>query len=313
MSAQEYKNIIIAGPSGSLGGPLLQGLLSEPTFTVTGLVRASSKAIPQLRSLPNLRLITIDDNYPKEDLVKAFQGQDVVVSALTSTGALEEFRFIDASIEAGVKRFVASEYGLNYSYPKAQALNSVFADKGKVREYLRSKEETGLTWHSVNCGVWIAWGMQHKFFGLQPGEKKLIMWDDGKGLFSSTRMENTIKAVVNSLLLPPEKTANRPLYIHDFVATQAELLATIEKVSGEKWAVERVNTDAVIRDANQRLADGDTTALWDLINTGFASGRYGGNLTEWGPLDNELLDLQPANLEDVVREGLERFKSTGYL
>lgn len=79
------------------------------------------------------------------------------MSALTTLKASEQFRFIDAAVEAGVKRFVASEYGLNNANPKARALNSVFDDKGRVQEYLREKEREGLTWSSVSCGMWIAW------------------------------------------------------------------------------------------------------------------------------------------------------------
>ena len=155
--------------------------------------------------------------------------------------------------------------------------------------------------------------MQHRFLGLHPAEKKIIFWDDGKGLFSTTTMNNTIKAVVNSLLLPSERTANRSLFVQDFATSQAELLAAIEKICGEKWSVETVNSEAIVADARKRLADGDVSATYDLIQTGFVTGRYGGNLGNEGPLDNELLNLQPTNLEDVVREGLELFKRTGYV
>ncbi|KAI9659032.1 MAG: hypothetical protein M1821_001992 [Bathelium mastoideum] len=312
MVATEYKNIILAGPSGSLGAPLLQGLLSSLQFTVSALVRSSSTAIPYLRTLPNLYLITISDSYPYSDLVAAFQGQDVVVSALTTLVASDQVRFIDAAIEGGVKRFVASEYGLNNANPKAQGLNSVFGGKGKVQEYLRKKEREGLTWSSITCGMWISWSMQHKFLGLRPAEKHMIFWDDGKGLFSATTLDNTVRAVINSLLLPSERTANRSLFIQDFATSQAELLAAIEKISGEKWSVETVDSEAIIHDANKRLAEGDKSATWVLIETGFVTGRYGGNLAEEGPIENELLDLQPVSLEDVVREGLETFKRTGY-
>ncbi|KAL9069704.1 MAG: hypothetical protein Q9157_006075 [Trypethelium eluteriae] len=273
----------------------------------------SSAAIPYLRTIPDLRLITISDSYPHSDLVAAFQGQDAVVSALTTLGVSEQFRFIDAAIEVGVKRFVASEYGLNNANPEARGLCSVFDDKGRIREYLREKEKLGLTWSSVSCGMWIAWAMQHKFLGVRSAEKKMIFWDDGKGLFSATTMDNTIKAVLNSLILPSEKTANRSIFIQDFTTSQAELLATIEKVSGEKWDVEARESEAIISDARKRVANGDSSANFNLIETGFVTGRYGGNLAEEGPLDNELLDLQPANLEDVVRQGLETFERTGYV
>ncbi len=92
---------------------------------------------------------------PYEKILEAFRGQDAVVNATTST--LEQFRFIDAAIEAGVKRYVPSEYGLNNSRPEARQLSTVFDNKGKIREYLKSKESTGLTWNSIGCGMWLGW------------------------------------------------------------------------------------------------------------------------------------------------------------
>lgn len=29
--------------------------------------------------------------------------------------------------------------------------------KGKVQDYLKSKESTGLTWNAIGCGMWIDW------------------------------------------------------------------------------------------------------------------------------------------------------------
>lgn len=82
------------------------------------------------------------------------------MNAITSTQVEEQFRFIDAAIEAGIKRYVPSEYGLNNLRPEARALNAVFDGKGKVQEYLKSKESTGLTWHAIGCGMWIDWSVQ---------------------------------------------------------------------------------------------------------------------------------------------------------
>lgn len=104
-----------------------------------------------------MRVITVPDDYPEADLIAAFQGQDVVVNALTSTSVAEQYRFIDAAVVAGIKRFVPSEYGLDNLNPKAQELSSVFRDKGGVRRYLHSKESTGLTWTAIACGMWIKW------------------------------------------------------------------------------------------------------------------------------------------------------------
>lgn len=142
------------------------------------------------------------------------------------------------------------------------------------------------------------------------------LMDGGKGLFSSTTMENTVKALVKSMSVPSEKTANRTLLIQDFTTSQSELLSTIERLSGEKWTVTDTPSKDIIRTARENLAESDDPfvaykndkanlpAAFKLIEVGFVSGTCGGNLPGEGPLDNELLGLVPRKLEDVVREAL---------
>jgi uncharacterized protein YbjT (DUF2867 family) len=157
MSTRGFKNALLTGPSGYLGSALLKSLLAQPKLSVTALARNSSTALESLRTTPNLRVITIDDSYPKEALVEAFRGQDVVLSGVGSLDIPEQYRMVDAAAEAGVKRFVPSEYGLNNANKKAQALTDVFGDKAKITDYIQTQEKQGLTWHSFAVGMWIAW------------------------------------------------------------------------------------------------------------------------------------------------------------
>lgn len=50
------------------------------------------------------------------------------MNCITSTEVNEQFKFVDAAVEAGVKRYVPSEYGLNNLRPEARALNAVFGE-----------------------------------------------------------------------------------------------------------------------------------------------------------------------------------------
>jgi hypothetical protein len=101
----------------------------------------------------------IDDALAHDDLVSAMRGADAVVSAVGSAGdivAVEE-KLIDAAVEAKVKRFLPSQYGLNNSHPAARALCPIFDAKGRVVEILKEKEHTGLTWTAVPTGLWLDW------------------------------------------------------------------------------------------------------------------------------------------------------------
>jgi nucleoside-diphosphate-sugar epimerase len=301
-----FRNIIVVGATGSIGSIVLQALLNEPSFTVTALQRASSKS-----KLPsNVRVITIDDSYPLDALVSAFTGQDAIVNCMTSLAVSDQLRFIDAAVTAKVVRYVASEYGLNNNRPEARALNSVFREKGEIQDYLRQQESKGLEWMSIACGMWLKWSATHDFLGMHLKEKRFVFWDDGEGWFSCTTEENTALALVRSLTRKWEETKNRIVWLSDFAITQKQLLEAIERLGGEKLNVERVNTDELIKEKQAAVAAGNQFATFDLIETGFVTGRFGGHLEKEGTIMNDLLELPKKSLDEVVRAALDAVKSS---
>ncbi|RAH47335.1 aromatic alcohol reductase [Aspergillus brunneoviolaceus CBS 621.78] len=309
MSEQGYKNIILVGGGGSLGSVLLKSLLSEPTFKVSVLTRESSKARASLPSTANI--ITIPDSYPQEDLIKAFQGQDAVVNAITSFSVAEQLKFIDAAITAGVKRFVPSEYGLDNNTPAAQELSPVFKDKGQVQAYLRSKEADGLTWTAIACGMWIGWSLRNNFLGLDYSNRTMTLTDDGTGKFSTTTLDNTA-LTLNRILLNPSSTANQIVFTSDFATSQKELVETIERLTGEQWQRKSINTKELIPTLKAAWEQGDAFAGYGLINIGFTQGEYSGHFEPVQPVRNKELGLPEKHLEEVVKEALAEVGHPGF-
>ncbi|KAK4032148.1 hypothetical protein C8A01DRAFT_50999 [Parachaetomium inaequale] len=262
-----FKNILLIGANGSIGSYILAALLAEPTFTITILKRASSKATPLP---PNTRSITVPDSYPTANLIAAFRGQDVVISCLTTLSTADQFRLIDAAIAAGVRRYVPSEYGLNNMRPDAQALNVVFRDKGAVQAYFREREDR-IEWMSVSCGMWIGWSMRNDFLGMHVPERRFDMWDKGVGRFSVSTEENTALAVVRGLVQIPGETRNRNVLVEEFVTTQGELLAEIERQMGERLVVEEVDSAERIPALQRDYERGFMSAAYGLIEAGFVT------------------------------------------
>ncbi|KAL2684485.1 hypothetical protein Neosp_005563 [[Neocosmospora] mangrovei] len=299
--ASPFKNILIIGATGSIGSVVLEALIKEPTFVVTALQRSSSKG-----NLPSgLKTITVDDSYPSEALVRAFSGQDAIINCMTSLAVGEQLRFIDAAVAAKVRRYVSSEYGLNNNKPEARALNSVFREKGEIQDYLRSKESTGLEWMAIACGMWLKWSAQHDFLGMHIKEKKFMVWDDGEGWFSTTTEENTALALVNALAKKWDETKNQVVWLSDFAITQNMLLEAIERISGQKYTTEKIDTLRFIEEKQAAVASGDAYAVYALIETGFVTGKFGGHLEKEGPIMNEILGLPKKSLDEVVRAALE--------
>ena len=96
-------------------------------------------------------------DYSEASLVDAFKGQDAVVSAVGDAGLAEEIKIIDASVKAGVKRFLPSEYGNNSQNAKATALIPVFGLKVQINEHLKAQESKGLTWTAILAGPLFDW------------------------------------------------------------------------------------------------------------------------------------------------------------
>ncbi|KAI8627076.1 NmrA-like family protein [Xylariaceae sp. FL1651] len=301
-----FTNILIIGATGSIGSVVLDAFQKDTSFNLTLLQRTSSKS----RLPSHLKVITIADSYPLEELTAAFKGQDVIVNCMTSLSSLEQFRMVDAAIAAGVQRYVPSEYGLNLSRPDAQALNSVFGGKGKIQQYLRAKADDGLIeWMSISCGMWLKWSMANEFLGMHVKEQRFVIWDDGNGYFSCSTEENTAAGLLQALKTP-EQTKNQSVFLSDFAITQEQLLDALERVQGVQYKVETVDSEKFIAEKQEAVRQGDEFATFALIETGFVTGRYGGHLEKEGTIMNDKLGLPKHTLDEVVAEAL---KSVGAL
>ncbi|KAL5333154.1 NAD(P)-binding protein [Aspergillus crustosus] len=309
MTSTSYKNIILVGAGGSLGSVLLDSLLSEPSFKITVLARESSKALSSIP--PSAKVIKISDSYPHEDLVAAFQGQDAIVNAITSFSVAEQLKFIDAGIEAGVKRYIPSEYGLDNNTPAARELSPVFGDKGLVQDYLREKEAAGLTWTAIACGMWIDWSLKNNFLGLNYADRTITLTNDGKGYFSTSTLNNTA-LTLNKVLLSPSSSANQIVFISDFATTQEELVQAFERLTGEKWTRKSIKTAETIPALQKAWDGGDVYAGYGLINIGFTEGSYSGHFEPAKKLRNGEFGLQKNELEGVVRGALQKIGHPGF-
>jgi hypothetical protein len=93
----------------------------------------------------------------EEDLEVAFQGQEVIISAVGATGFDQQKKFVDAALRAGVKRFIPSEFSANSQDEVVLQLLPLFAQKKELIEYLRSKETEGLTWTGIATSGLFDW------------------------------------------------------------------------------------------------------------------------------------------------------------
>jgi uncharacterized protein YbjT (DUF2867 family) len=132
---------------------------------LTVLSRSSSTAI-----FPALVKVIRVDYASVESLTAALHGQDAVISVAGNEGLPGQSVLVDASIAAGVKRFLPSEFGLDTGNSKTAAL-PVFGYKVATRKHIEEKVAAGgsITYTYVINGPFLDWGLERRF---------LLDWDE---------------------------------------------------------------------------------------------------------------------------------------
>jgi nucleoside-diphosphate-sugar epimerase len=313
------RNVLIAGATGSVGSPILDALLAESTFTVTILTRASSKA-----SFPKgIPVIRVSDAFTVSELTSAFQNQDAVVVALTTSSVTKDgrdglaFRLIDAAVAAGVKRFIPSEYGANNLDPRGRNLVPVYDIKGAMLEHLiaQSKASNGkLTWTSICCGSWLDWALDPaksgNFLGIDVKAKTATIYDSGNARFAVTTSVNTGLAVARALK-DADATANKQLFLADFITTTRQIIASLEKQTGERFSVVQKASGPEIKALRDKYDSGVFNAMFPILAMTFgADVDVGYDFEAEQEVWNSRLGLPKVELDQVVEEAIELANQT---
>ena len=91
------RNVIIIGAGGHLGPSILSAFRGDSRFNVSVLSRQSSTSkFPE-----DTKVHRVGDDYPDDEVLSAFKGQDAIVSTIATASAGQQIRFIDLAIKAG--------------------------------------------------------------------------------------------------------------------------------------------------------------------------------------------------------------------
>ncbi|KAJ4113868.1 hypothetical protein NW768_011398 [Fusarium equiseti] len=300
--ATVFKNIAIVGASGRVGAFITKALHQSNQFNLTVVTRVSSK----ITEYPSpINVIQVPDDYPYAEVVNAFRGNDAVILAVGFAGEHHLPSLARASIEAGVKRLIASGFGVDASNQAAAEVFPVAENKVAMIKDLRSLEQPGWSWTDVACGVFLDFCIEVGFFGINPATKKAEIWDDGNAKFTATTREAIGQAVVG-ILNHPEDTHNRTVFISSTELSLNEILAEEQRVTGEEgWEISPIKTEEEILRARQAamtatkfmprmMAVGRIGLAINLLD------RFGSNFKERGILENELLGVPQESLREIV-------------
>jgi hypothetical protein len=110
---------------------------------------------------------------------------------------------------------------------------------------------------------------------------------------------------VAAILKNPDKTANKYLSVASFNVSIRDVIATIEKLTGQKYEVGKASSTDLQKQGEEKLAKGDYSAFRELVTVWCYADEAGHALTAETSA-NELLGLEEESLEDTVRGWLKK-------
>jgi uncharacterized protein YbjT (DUF2867 family) len=150
----KIKKVVVAGAGGNLG-PHIVSALHQTGFKVSVLTRPTSTSKDRLPSY----VTAVPTDYTHSSLSAAFAGQDAIVSCVGVEGVPLQTTMIDVAEQAGVQRFIPSEFGWSRDRDILPELAARLKPKDEVFEYLveKCKTSTSLTWSAVATGPFLDW------------------------------------------------------------------------------------------------------------------------------------------------------------
>ncbi|KAL6352141.1 hypothetical protein LRP88_14584 [Fusarium phalaenopsidis] len=284
-----FQKITLIGKG--LFGSVVLSELASAGFEVALLSRSEKPD----EVLPHGVRRVVTDYSDVDSLAKVLSGQDAVVSTVAAEAALGQKLIIDAAIQAGVKRFIPSDFGSLTTNPAASHFPH-HVNFVEIQKYLKSKSDEieytifsigAFTEFLVNYGAVFDW----------PG-KTAEVWGDGTSPISTTSLGGAARAIVGALK-NPEPTKSKNLFIHEHVVTQAQLLSLAKKYSpGVEWTITTVEDPEAEFDRLEALANkqSEIPTIFALIKASLVSGKY---QAWYKNVDNDLAGVPVLTEEDL--------------
>ncbi|RKP05447.1 NmrA-like domain-containing protein, partial [Thamnocephalis sphaerospora] len=218
-------SVTVAGGSGKFGNKVVRALLADNSYQVSVLSRTGSKNenLDHLRE-QGARIVTVD--YSRhEDVVRALQGTEILISTLFHYAAIEfQPALFRAAKEAGVRRVVPSDFVSDHH----QMQSVIYRDPAATE---RAIAEAQLEYTRYHCGVFYRY-LTTPYIGVDIEKRKVSVVGKGDIRFSVADEDDFARFIAASIKDPRSK--NTKLGFESTSITFLELIAAIEKHIGAK-------------------------------------------------------------------------------
>lgn len=137
--------------------------------------------------------------------------------------------------------------------------------------------------------------------------KTATLVDGGKTRFTTSTVSQIGRAII-SVLKHPAETKNQLVCVESFTTTQAEVLAVLQKATGQDWKVRWESSEDLRLEGFKKVGEGDILGGLALVITALVLGREGleDHTSVKGGIWNKRLGLEAESVEDTVRAVLKQ-------
>ncbi|EXM17085.1 hypothetical protein RAB80_005542 [Fusarium oxysporum f. sp. vasinfectum] len=287
----------IAGITGKFGRLVASKLLQNPNINLRGYARDPSKVIPSIAESPRVKLFK-GEAFDDTSIKPFVTGTDVIICAYLGADDLMidgQKKLIDACDEAGVPRYVASDWALDYTKLK---LGELFPKDPMihVKAYLETKKTTK--------GVHILIGgfmdpILSPFFSVwDPQTQTLRYWGEGDEPFEGTSYENA--AEFTAAVVADKSAIGIKKYLGDRKSIK-EIAATFDKVYGVKPKLERLGSLEDLKTKMHVLREKNPTDVYSYMPLFFMYYWINGQTFVGPETDNEQYkEVKPETWEEYL-------------
>lgn len=241
------KTVTVFAATGFAGSACVEELLRQDVFDVQVLVRAgggqqerSSSGLLNAREAKQSRwddwrrrgvVIRSADVMDHAALIPALEGTDYLVSCVPLFATESQYPLIWAAKEAGVERFVPSEFGFIYDWEQFWPTGNAHRTAARQKAFIRRVIElAGLDFTIIPAGLWI------EYFMAEPVQ----VMGDGTQPFSWSCGPDVGRIIPHVLAHPASRNAVCPVAATAYCSWN-ELLDARERILGRKVARDYVS------------------------------------------------------------------------
>lgn len=308
--------ILIFGGTGAIGKHITEAIVStgaSPGHSITLFTSQATVSSPDKAALlsswkPRGLSVVTGDIHNTDDVSRAYDGVDVVVSCLGRNALADQIELLKLAEESpSVRWFFPSEYGTDIEYDASSRDEKPHQSKLKVRAFIRDNLKR------VQCTYLVTGPYIDMFLNLVPGveelggydtrSKRAVVVGSGNDPVGFTSMPDVGKLLV-AALRHPDEAKSKALKVQSFVTTPLDIVKEFETRSGDKWVVDHTSNQALRERETQLWDENDPRATAATLRRIWAEG---GTLYE--KTDNEKLGLVAKDMEtlgDVVGRAITK-------